>query len=196
MELAKKLEAYRGRANTIVIGLPRGGVVVAAEVARSLGLPLDIIVTRKIPAEGDSEYAIGALTETGEAIWNEEEKKQSREAYLKEIVLHEQAEAQRRLKTYRGNRPVRVLKNLVVILVDDGVATGMTMRAAIQMAKQERAKEIVVAVPHGASETLAVIKKEVDQVVALEESDIYFSVSQFYEQFPQTSDEEVIQLME
>lgn len=195
IDLAKKLEAFHGQANTIVIGLPRGGVVVAAEVAQKLELPLDIIVTRKIPAESDPEYAIGALSETGEVIWNEEEKKQNRKAYLDEVVKREQTEAQRRLSVYRKNRPARLLRQHVVILVDDGIATGFTMRAAIQTAKQEGAKKIVVAVPHGASDTLARIKQDVDLLIALEESVIYFSVGQYYEQFPQVTDEEVLSLM-
>lgn len=191
-ELAKKLQMYQNQSDVIVIGLPRGGVVVAAEIAESLRLPLDIIVTRKIPAEGDSEYAIGAVTETGKTIWNKEEKSRSREIYLKQIVEQEHKEALRRLKTYRGNRSVRKLQDQVVILVDDGIATGLTMKAAIQTAKQEGAKKIVVAVPHGAQDTILLLQKEVDEVVVLEQPEFYISVGSFYEDFPQTTDEEVI----
>lgn len=194
-ELAKKLEMYKEMRDVVVIGLPRGGVVVAIEMARALHVPMDIIVPRKISAEYDEEYAIGAVTESGEAIWNEAERAGSRPEYLTEAVGREHAEALRRLKVYRGNRADRNLQGKIVLLVDDGIATGLTMKAAIQTAKKERAKKIVVAVPHGAADTLNEIEKEVDEVIALERPEPYFAVAEFYESFPQTTDKEVVDLM-
>lgn len=195
-QLARQLEKYKNARDTILLALPRGGVVVAAEIARALHLPLDIIVPRKIGAEGNPEYAIGALTETGEIVWNEAEREAANPEYLKKVIAEERAEAQRRLATYRGNRERRDIKGKTVVIVDDGIATGLTMRAAIKTARTENPKKIIVAVPHGAADTVAKLQKEADEVIALETPVFYGAVGQFYESFPQTSDEEVIEALE
>lgn len=194
-KLAQALTKYRKARETIVLALPRGGVVVGYEVARALELPLDIVVPRKIGAPVNPEYAIGAITETGEAIFNEQEVKHVDPAWLKRIMEEEQKEAQRRLAVYHGGAQGPALQGKTVILVDDGIATGYTMRAAVASVKARHPKRIVVAAPNGAPDSIAQSKKEVDEVVALEIPDIYFAVGAQYEEFAQTSDEEVIDLL-
>lgn len=196
--LAKKLEKYKGKKDTIILGLPRGGVVVADEVAQALGLPLDLVVPRKIGAPGNPEYAIGAITEDGEGIFNEEvvrEYGMSRE-YLKKEIEKEKKEAKRRLKVYRGKRPpLSTLKSKTTILIDDGIATGLTMKAAIRSVKKKGATKVVVAVPVAARDSLLEIKKEVDEVISLYTPIFFGAVGAFYEEFSQTEDSEVIEIM-
>lgn len=194
-KLAEALKEYQGKPQTIVLALPRGGVVVGAEVARELRLPLDIMVTRKIGAPGNSEYAIGALTASGQPIWNESEKNLVSPERLKQLVDQERAEARRRLETYRAGRPPLNLGGQTVILVDDGIATGYTIRAAINFVKAERPRQIIVAVPHGAADTLELLAKEVDKLVVLFKPEWYGAVGAFYEEFGEVRDEEVIKLM-
>lgn len=193
-KLAQALTRYQGAPDTIVLALPRGGVVVGFEVARALGLPLDIVVPRKIGAPGNPEYAIGAITETGEAIFNEQEVKLVDPAWLSAEMKKEKEEAQRRLTAYRAGPPPE-LENKTVIIVDDGVATGYTMRAAVEGVKARHPSYIVVAVPHGAVDSIALLRKEVNEAVALEVPENYLAVGAQYEEFYQTSDEEVIELL-
>ncbi|MCH8049697.1 phosphoribosyltransferase [Patescibacteria group bacterium] len=195
-QLAEALkDEFKDAKDTIVLALPRGGVALGYEISKALNLPLDIIVPRKIGAEFNPEYAIGAITETGEAVWNETERKAAKPEYIKKIVAEEKAEAARRLKTYRGDRPSRNIENKTVILVDDGVATGLTMRAAIKTARAEKPKKIAVAVPHGAQDSLKKLREEVDELMVLDEPMFYGAVGAFYENFPQNTDEEVIKLL-
>lgn len=191
-KLASALEEYAGRDDVIIVGLPRGGVIVAAEIARALALSLDIIVPRKIGHEHNPEYAIGAVAETGEAMWNEAEQAAANPHYLRRTIETEQREAQRRLETYRAGLPPRHFHGKTVILVDDGVATGYTMQAAIQAARTLGAATIIVAVPHGAKDSLGFIRTIADEVVALDEIELYLAVGAQYDDFPQTSDDEVI----
>ena len=194
-QLAKSLEKYKNAQNVILLALPRGGVVIADEIAKKLNLPLDIVVPRKIGAPGNPEYAIGAITETGEGIFNEEEIRKIDKEWLKKEIEKEKQEAQRRLRVYRGDKPAVNLKDKIVILVDDGVATGLTLKAAIKSVRQKKPKKIVVAVPVGASDSIEEIKKEVDEVVCLYTPLFFGAVGQFYEEFGQTEDEEVIEIM-
>lgn len=194
-KLARVLSEYVDANDSIVIGLPRGGVVVAAEIARILRLPLDIIVPRKVGAEWNPEYAIGAITESGEVVWSEAGFSMAGEAYKKDVVKRERAEANRRLALYRGTRPPRDITDKTVVLVDDGVATGFTMLAAIKTARAERAKNVIVAVPHGAASSVAMLKEQADKVVSLLEPEPYVAVGQWYESFVQTTDEEVVTLL-
>lgn len=194
-KLADALKTYKRARGTIVLGLPRGGVLVAAEVARILELPLDIVVPRKIGAEGNPEYAIGAITETGAVVWNEIEQRQADPEYLQKVIAQERAEAERRLTVYRGKREKRAVKGKIVILVDDGVATGLTMRAAIKFLREEEPSKIIVAVPHGAADSIFKLKEEADEVVALYAPNFYGAVGAFYESFSQVSDEEVVEAL-
>ncbi len=194
-QLAKVLKTYREQNDGIILALPRGGVVVGAEVARVLELPLDIVVPRKIGAPGNEEFAIGAIAETGEGIFNDAAIATfgiSKE-YIAKTVTKERAEAERRMRVYRGNRPPLDLKGKIALLVDDGVATGLTMKAAIASARKRDATRIVVAVPVGAPDSIDALKKIVDTVVCLHVPEFFSAVGQFYEEFAQTTDEEVIE---
>ncbi len=195
-KLAEALAQYKSAKDAIILALPRGGVVVGHEVAKRLGLPLDIVVPRKIGAPGNPEYAIGAITEAGEGVFNEEETRRVDQGWLKNEIAKEKAEAERRLKTYRGDKPYPELTGKIIIIVDDGVATGYTMRAAIKSVRVKNPKKIVVAVPHGAADSLTELRKEADEVIALEEPEWYGAVGAFYQEFGQTSDEEVIALLQ
>ena len=196
-KLAAKLQAFKNKNNTIIIALPRGGVVVGKELSLALQLPLDIVVPRKIGAPDNLEFAIGAITETGEGIFSEETIRTlgiSKE-YLQKTVEEERKKAQWRLTHYRQERKKRELADKTVILVDDGVATGSTLRAAIKTVIAERAKEVIVAIPVAPPDTLKKLKKEVDAVYCLHSPLNFYAVGQFYEQFEQTSDEEVIEIL-
>jgi predicted phosphoribosyltransferase len=193
-KLAEALKNYKDAPNMIILALPRGGVVLGYEIAKALNLPLDIVVPRKIGAPGNPEYAIGAITETGDAIMNEEEVKYIDKEWLKQEMGKEKKEAQRRLTTYRAGPPPQVAGKTVII-VDDGVATGYTMRAAVASVKSRKPAKIIVAVPHGATDSIEKIRREVDEVVVLYVPVIYWAVGAQYEEFPQTSDEEVVELL-
>ncbi|MFH1098690.1 MAG: phosphoribosyltransferase family protein [Candidatus Uhrbacteria bacterium] len=196
-KLAAGLTAYRGQPNTIVVALPRGGVVVGAEIASTLELPLDIVVPRKIGAPRNKEYAIGAITESGEPVWDHQAiaLTDANEEYIEKTVTTEHAEAKRRLCAYRGDRPSRNLKNKTVILVDDGIATGLTVRAAIQTLRSESATRIVLAIPVAAADSIERLRTEVDEVVCLHAPTWFDAVGAFYTQFEQVDDETVIRLL-
>lgn len=195
IRLAKALQAYRGIPDALVLALPRGGVVVGYEVAKALQLPLDIVVPRKIGAPGNPEYAIGAITETGDAIFNDDEVRHVDKKWLRHIMEEEKKEAQRRLAAYRGGGPAPALQDKIVILVDDGIATGYTMRAAIASVKARKPAKVVVAVPHGAADSIAQIHAQGDEVVALEIPPVYLAVGAHYENFSPIGDAEVIKLL-
>lgn len=196
-KLAAALERYRDAKDAIVIALPRGGVVVGAEVARELKLPLDIVVPRKIGAPGNPEYAIGAITESGDPVWDQQAVSltDASEKFLAAAVATERTEAQRRLTTYRGDQSPRDLKGKTVILVDDGIATGLTMRAAIATIRCEGASRIVLTVPVAAADSIAKLRREVDEVVCLHAPQWFGAVGAFYDAFEQTTDDEVVALL-
>lgn len=196
-KLAKELKSFKNQENTILLALPRGGVVVAFVIAQELNLPLDLVVPRKIGAPNHEEYAIGAITETGQGIFDQAaiESLNVSRAYLDDKVKTEKKEAQRRLKTYRQDRPPLNLDGKTVIIIDDGIATGLTMQAAIESVKQKKAKKIIVAVPVSAQDSLSKIKKQADQVICLDTPLFFGAVGAFYENFEQTKDQEVIDLM-
>lgn len=194
-KLAERLMAYKEAKDVLLLALPRGGVVVGVEIAKALNLPLDVIVTRKIGAPENPEYAIGAMAETGELIWNEAERFAHDQKVLQKIVDKEKKEAERRVQAFRSGRELPKMKGKTAIIIDDGVATGLTIRAAVACAKQRHAAKIVLAVPHGAAQSLADLRHEADEVVALEEPEWYGSVGQYYQEFPQTSDQEVVEML-
>lgn len=196
-KLISKLAQFKNDPNVIVIGLPRGGVITASEIAQGLNLPLDLIVPRKIGAPYNPELAIGAITEDGEGIFDNKliSSLNVSQKYIDQEIEKEKEEAKRRIKEYRGDRPPLNLQNKIAILVDDGVATGSTMLAAIKSAKAKGAKKIIVAVPTTAQDSLKKIKKEVDEVVYLDAPFFFGAVGAFYEVFDQTIDEEVKSLM-
>lgn len=196
-KLAEALKKYGDKPDTIVVALPRGGVVLGRIVADALRIPLDIVVPRKIGYPGNEEYAIGALTETGDIIWNEAEYSRADSAALEKIVEREKKEAQRRLNTYRAGMLERNFMGKTLLIVDDGIATGLTMFAAIKSARTLGAAHVVVAVPGGPADTVERLKNEpgVDEVIVLEIPSLFFAVGGLYQEFSQVEDEEVMKLM-
>jgi len=191
-QLASALCEYAGP-STVVLGLTRGGVVVAAEVARALGVPLEAIITRKIGAPGNPEYAIGAIAEGGEPVLNEAEIHLLgiSEAYLHHAISEQKREIAQLQAVYRGGHPLTGLSGKTVVLVDDGIATGYTMRAAVEAVRRLGAARIVVAVPVGPRETIQAFRRVVDAVVCLASPEPFFAVGAFYEDFSQVTDEMV-----
>jgi putative phosphoribosyl transferase len=196
-KLAQKLKKFKNQKDTIIIALPRGGVVNAFEIAKELNLPLDLVVPRKIGAPDHEEYAIAAITESGEGIFDQAaiESLNVSQKYLDQKIIEEKKEAERRLQTYRPDRPPLDLKNKTVIIVDDGIATGLTMRAAIKSIREKKPKKIIVAVPVAAKDSFKKIQELADQVICLHTPFFFGAVGAFYETFEQTPDKEVIELM-
>jgi predicted phosphoribosyltransferase len=195
--LATKLRQYAGRPGVIVLGLPRGGVPVAYEVARALGAPLDVFLVRKLGVPGREELAMGAIASGGVRVVNEDVVRQLGipDAVLDEAAAEEQQELDRRAAAYRDGRPAPDLRGKVVILVDDGLATGSTMRAAVAAVRQLGPAWVVVAVPVGAAETCSELRAEADEVVCAVTPEPFFAVGSWYEDFSQTTDEEVRELL-
>jgi predicted phosphoribosyltransferase len=194
--LAERL-AGEALPDALVLGIPRGGVVVAAEVARALDLPLDIIVPRKIGAPANPELAVGAVAQDGTVIYNTALLRRLHldEADLAEQVQAEIREIERRMALYRGSRVPPKLGGRTVILVDDGVATGYTVLAALRSLRRAGAKKIILAVPVAPPETLARLKPEVDHIVCLASPHDFWAVGQFYQDFRQNSNQDVIALL-
>lgn len=193
--LAAELMDYADRDDVLVLGLPRGGVPVAYQVARTLRVPLDVLVVRKIGAPGHEELAIGAIASGGRVVLSQDliAALGVSPAQLEAIVRREQAELARRERTYRGDRPLPDLRGRTVILVDDGLATGSTMRAAVAAVRQQAPARIVVAAPVAAAQTCDEFRNEVDEVVCPLTPPYFQAVGQWYEDFGQTTDAEVIE---
>jgi putative phosphoribosyl transferase len=183
--------------DAVILGVPRGGVVVGFEVAQALCVPLDIIVTKKIGAPENPELAIGAVAEDGTYILDEDILRQIYvpKEYIAEEVERQKQEIQRRLIRYRGDVPYPTLKNREVVVIDDGVATGSTLKAALRLLRSKGTKTVVVAVPVGPPETIRELKKLADRVVVLFTPEPFYAIGQFYVDFSQISDEEVIELL-
>ncbi len=196
-KLAKELLGYK-ESNPVVLAIPRGGVVVGYEVAKELAAPLDIVVPRKISAPYNPELGIGAVAQDGTIIIDSEIKKyvSFSDEYVQEEAKRQIKEIERRTKAYRRDRESISIKNRVVILVDDGLATGVTMRAAIRSIRKQNPKKIVVAVPVGPPGTVKKIKEEADEVISLITFEPFGAVGQFYSDFSQTSDDEVIEILQ
>lgn len=192
-QLATSLTEYAGT-NAIVLAIPRGGVILGKAVASALKLPLDIIVTRKIGAPGDNEYAIGAIDIDGDGIWNEKEIVTIDKGWLKEKITEEKKEVVRRVALYRGTRRPLEIKGKTAIIVDDGIATGLTIKAAILYAKKMDAEKVIVASPVSSPETAHALA-QIAEVKVLVTPPLFFSVGQFYQNFPQVSDEEVTSIL-
>ena len=197
-KLAQYLTQYADQPDVIVLGLPRGGVPVAFEVARALNAPLDIFLVRKLGLPGHEELAMGAIASGGLRVLNDDivGALNIPEAVVVAVARRERAELERRERAYRGDRPPLDVHGKTVILVDDGLATGSSMRAAVAGLRARQSAQIVVAVPTAAPETCEAFENEVDEVVCAVTPQPFFGVGMWYEDFSQTSDEEVRRLLE
>src|ERR671934_2635910 len=196
-QLAQKLAFLKGEPNLLVLALPRGGVPVAAEVARALNAPLDIFVVRKLGVPGHPELAMGAIASGGVQVLSEDLISQLGipRAAVEQVAVRERLELERRDRLYRGDRRLPTLRERTVILIDDGLATGATMEAAIAAVKQYQPARVVVASPVAAAETCRRLRPLVDDIVCAEMPEPFQAVGLWYERFDQTSDEEVIDLL-
>jgi putative phosphoribosyl transferase len=196
--LATTLAAYADQPDVLVLALPRGGVPVGFEVARALGAPLDVFLVRKLGVPGHRELAMGAIATGGVRVLNQELVRALHipTEMIDAVVAEEQRELERRERLYRGDRPAPDVRGRTVILVDDGLATGSTMRAAAAALRQEGAARIVVAVPTAPPETCEEFKAEVDEIICAITPEPFYAVGLWYEDFSQTTDEEVRELLE
>lgn len=197
-KLAQKLLHYANRQDVIVLALPRGGVPVAYEVALALKLPLDIFIVRKLGLPGHEELAIGAIASGGIRVLNKDIIRTLNipEEVVNQVAKREMQELQRREQSYRGNLPAPEVRNRTVILIDDGLATGASMRAAIVGLRTQHPARIVVAVPTAAPETCEAFETEVDEIVCAITPEPFLGVGRWYEDFSQTTDEGVRLLLQ
>jgi predicted phosphoribosyltransferase len=194
-QLAALLQRYKG-SDPVVYALPRGGVVVGAEVARALEAPLEVVIARKVGHPQSPEYAICAVSASGSLICNETERRAADPRWFEMAVERERQEAARRQATYLEGREPRSPEDKTAIIVDDGIATGLTVRAAIEEIKGQEPRQVVVAVPVIPRETAEALKRQVDAVVAVDIPDFFLgAVGAYYIDFEQVSDEEVIRLL-
>jgi predicted phosphoribosyltransferase len=195
--LAHKLAAYSNRPDVLVLALPRGGVPVAAEVARTLSAPLDVFVVRKLGVPGQEELAMGAVATGGIRVLNQPIVRAVGipESVIERVTVEEERELNRRERLYRGDRPFPSVRSRTVILVDDGLATGATMLAAVRALRQQEPARIVVAVPLAAPDTCEALRTEADDIVCAVTPEPFYSVGLWYEDFSQTTDDEVRQLL-
>jgi putative phosphoribosyl transferase len=196
--LARRLSAWRGRPDTLVLALPRGGVPVGHEVAQALGLPLDVFIVRKLGVPGHDEFAMGAIASGGVRVMNDGVVRMLGigPAEIEAVVQAETLELARRERLYRDARPAPVIAQRTVLLVDDGIATGATMRAAARALRAMAPARIVIAVPTGARSTCHALRPEADEVVCATTPEPFRAVGCWYEDFAQTSDEEVRGLLQ
>lgn len=196
-KLASKLESFRGKKDVLILGLPRGGVVTANVIAKALDLPLDVISPKKIGAPMNPEYAIGAITEDGEGTFNEKEISRLHipKEYLEITIQEAKKEALKRQNLFRLGKPPLDVTKKTVIIIDDGMATGLTMIASVLSIRKKGASKIVVATPVASLESIHKIKEIADEVICLETPLLFYAVGQFYEEFEQTSTENVIDIL-
>jgi predicted phosphoribosyltransferase len=195
--LAELLLPYRGK-ETLVLAVPRGGVPVALPVVAALGCVLDLIIPRKIGAPSQPELAIGAVCEDGEVLLNRRlvQSLGVSEEYISSAAAAEVAEIRRRLESYRGSRPAAALHSRTVIVIDDGVATGFTLQAALKSVARQNPRELVLAVPVGPPDSLALLARDADAVICPLQPEPFWSVGQFYRSFEQLDDEEVRSMLQ
>ena len=192
IKLAEQLKKYKENKEVIVLAIPRGGVEVGYEIAKFLNARLDIIVTKKIGLPGNEEFAIGSVGPDKKVALNEETIRiyNVSDEYISRQKKEISKEIERRYKAYRGKYELQNLKNKIIILTDDGIATGFTTKAAITYIKSQKPKKLVLAVPVAPADFASEIKKEVE-LVCIHSTNLFFSISQFYDSFPQLEDEEV-----
>lgn len=195
--LGEALKDLKG-SDLIVLGIPRGGVVVANEVANALGAPLDVIVTRKISPPGEPEYALGAVTQEGEVMLDRQaaETLGADRDYLDSEIARKREEVRERTLKFRGDVSFPSLAGKVVVVVDDGIATGSSVEAAVMSIKKRKPKEVVIAVPVAPSDAVEALADGGDRVVCLETPRFFFAIGEFYRDFEQVSDEEVRRILD
>jgi predicted phosphoribosyltransferase len=196
--LAAQLRAYANRPDVLVLALPRGGVPVGFEVARALDAPLDIFLVRKLGVPGHEELAMGAIATGGVVVLNDDiiQALHITDPIINAVIDKEKQELERREKAYRGDRPAPHVHDRTVILVDDGLATGSTMRAAVAALRQQQPARVVVAVPVAAPEICDELRAEVDEIICAVTPEPFYAVGVWYKDFSQTTDEEVRDLLE
>jgi predicted phosphoribosyltransferase len=197
-QLAVRLSGYAGQDGALVLGLPRGGVPVAFEVAQKIHAPLDVLIVRKLGVPGHEELAMGAIATGGIRVLNEDVVRslQIPERIIDAAAVAEETELKRRERIYRGHKPLWEIGGKTVILVDDGIATGSTMRAAIQVLRKQQPARLVVAVPYAPHSVFDKFEGEADEMVILNSSEAFWAVGQAYEDFSPVTDEEVTRLIE
>lgn len=195
--LATQLMAYANRSDVLVLALPRGGVPVAYQVAKTLHAPLDVFLVRKLGVPGHEELAMGAIATGGVCVLNEDVVHMLHipDSMIEEVAAKEQQELERREHLYRDDRPPPDARDYTVILIDDGLATGATMRAAIKALRQQQPARIVVAVPVAAPPTCEELGTRVDEIICAKTPELFYGVGYWYEDFSQTTDEEVHALL-
>jgi putative phosphoribosyl transferase len=193
-QLGARLTAYANRPDVIVLGLPRGGVPVAAEVGKALGVAFDVFMVRKLGVPGHEELAMGAIAEGGVSILNQEliRSLSIPDSLVDRVTVREQGELERRAQIFRGERPPPRVTGNIVILIDDGLATGASVEAAILALRGQEPARIVVAVPVGARETCERLSRVADEVVSVEMPEPFYAVGAWYDDFSQTTDDEVV----
>lgn len=196
-KLAERLQKYREREDVVVLGLARGGMPVAAQVAEGLDAPLDVIVIRKLGAPGRGELAIGAIAPEGVQVLNDDivETLKVSDDQIEEIRARELGTLESQLEQFRRGREAVPLEGRTLVLVDDGLATGATMRAAIKFGRSKNPRELIVAAPIGAPETCRKLESLADDVICLEQPTTFFAVGQGYRHFPQVSSDEVEEML-
>jgi len=196
-QLANQLTAYANRPDVLVLALPRGGVPVAYEVARALNAPLDVFLVRKLGLPGHEELAMGAIATGGVRVLNEDVVRalDIRDDLIASVAAQQQRELQRRERAYRGDRPAPNVRGRTVILVDDGLATGSSMRAAVAALRRQEPARIIIAVPVGSPATCEEFQTEVDETVCARTPEPFYAVGAWYDDFSQTTDEEVHDLL-
>jgi predicted phosphoribosyltransferase len=197
-QLASRLSAYADRPDVVVLALPRGGVPVGFEVARALHAPLDVFLVRKLGVPGREELAMGAIATGGVRVLNEDvvQTLWIPDEVIEHVAAEEQQELQRRERLYRDDRPPVDVRGRTVILIDDGLATGSSMRAAVAALRQQRPARIIVAVPVGSPDTCMALRAEADEAVCYRMPEPFGAVGLWYQDFAQTTDEEVRSLLE
>lgn len=196
-KLAKELSKYANRSDVLILALPRGGVPVAFEVAKELNVKMDVFIVRKLGVPGNEELAMGAISSDNIRVLNEDVVRsfQIPERVINMVAENELRELERRERAYRGDRPKPEISGSTVILIDDGLATGATMRAAASAIKIKNPAKIVVAVPTGAPDTCELFRREVDEVICVATPEPFYGVGAWYGNFSQTTDEEVCDLL-
>jgi putative phosphoribosyl transferase len=196
-KLAKRLTEYANRPDVLILALPRGGVPVAFEVAKELNVKMDVFIVRKLGVPGNEELAMGAISSDNIRVLNEDVIRafQIPQKIIEEVAENEFKELERRERIYRGNRPKPNISGSTVILIDDGLATGATMRAAVEAVKTKSPSKVVIAVPTAAPDTCSSLGNEVDKIICVATPEPFYGVGAWYEDFSQTTDREVCELL-